>query len=71
MIDIGSVVRFHSLGGSDMENKFGDIVGVASRHEGNIFWIVKFRGKKPKSVGKASCVVMTDACLEDTGIKIT
>jgi hypothetical protein len=64
-LDMNSFVRFHSLGGSDLEGKVGTIVGIASQQAEQTFWIVKvWANNIPPSMGKASCVVMTDSCLE-------
>lgn len=66
MIDIDSFVRFHSLDGNDLEGKIGTVVGIASKQAEQTFWIVKvWANNKPASMGKASCVVMTDACLDE------
>ena len=70
MIDIDSIVRFHSLDGSDLEDKVGTVVGIASKQAEQTFWIVRvWSNNRPASMGKASCVVMTDACLEKIEIE--
>ena len=52
-------VQFHSTGSSDLDGKQGVILGIASEHPNNNFWIVQLDQALPER----AAVVITDACL--------
>ena len=54
-------VQFHSTGSSDLDGKQGVILGIASAHPKNNFWIVKLDQALPER----AAVVITDACLTE------
>jgi hypothetical protein len=52
-------VQFHSTASSDLDGKQGVILGIASEHPNNNFWIVQLDQALPER----DAVVITDACL--------
>ena len=60
MIDIGSIVKFHSTGSDELEGKCGQIVGILTEVT---MWIVKV-WDKPKSM-RGDYLVMRDTYLEE------
>jgi len=59
-IKFGAFVTIHSTTSSDMDGETGTILGIASEHPNNNFWIVEL--SKPLLNRKA--IVLTDACLK-------
>lgn len=65
---IGSIVKFHSLGGDLLEGRQGQIVGVGMRSfPGVDFWIVHVFD--PPEHMEGTHLVMTGACLKEVVIR--
>jgi hypothetical protein len=55
-----SRVEFHSTASSDLDGRFGTILGISSAHANNNFWIVLLDTPLPDRLA----VVITDACIK-------
>lgn len=53
-------VEFHSTSSADLDGKSGTILGIASEHPENNFWIVKLDNPLPERIA----VVITDSCIK-------
>jgi hypothetical protein len=56
-------VEFHSTGSTDLDGKTGRILGIASEHATNNFWIVLLDVPLPER----EAVVIIDACIKLIG----
>ena len=59
LIKTNSRVKFHSTTSSDLDGNKGTILGIATQHPENNFWIVLLDNPLPERLA----IVMTDSCL--------
>jgi len=60
-LKLHSRVIFHSTASVELDNKTGTILGIASSHPSNNYWIVSLDEPLPDRLA----VVITDACIKE------
>jgi hypothetical protein len=59
-LEFNDRVEMHSTTSTDLDGKYGTLMGIASAHPNNNFWIVQL----DEPMEDRSAIVLTDACLK-------